>query len=202
MSLLTVDITKKRRLSLKEVKLPAPESYSRNSDNGNTQVVILSEDCRNADIQQRSKNTNADNQVDRTPTAEEITYSKFIAISPAIENLVESLGLVSSTTLERIRKIDLSKVIIPPQETPETATVEKVQDEPKEPAKSNKIGDIALRIITPINNLSKEQIIAGIMDETKVTRERAERGFSLMIESGVIQGTNVNTYYLTGSTPF
>ena len=202
MSLLTVDITKKRRLSLKEVKLPAPESYSRNSDNGNTQVVILSEDCRNADIQQRSKNTNADNQVDRTPTAEEITYSKFIAISPAIENMVESLGLVSSQTGERIRKIDLSDLNRATIEPPKTATVEKVKDEPKEPAKSNKIEDITKRIIAKNSSLDKEALIAGIMDETKVNRERAEAGFNLMLSSGVVTETNVGTYYLTGSTPF
>lgn len=175
MSLLNVDITKKRRLSLKEVKLP--ESQSRKSDNVNTQTV-------------------------KPPTAEEITYHKFTALNQAIDLLVDSLDLVSTITGERIRKITPEDAIKATVEPPETATGEKVQDEPKEPAKSNKIGDIALRIITPINNLSKEQIIAGIMDETKVTRERAERGFSLMIESGVIQGTNVNTYYLTGSTPF
>ena len=174
MSLLNVDITKKRRLSLKEVKLPEPE--------------------RRVDPPPI--------QVDRAPTAEEITYSKFIAISPAIENLVESLDLISSTTLERIRKIELSELNITSIQPLKTATVDKVKEEPKEPAKSNKIGDIALRIITPINNLSKEEIITRLMEETKVNRERAERGFTLMVESGVIQGTNVGTYYLSGSTPF
>ena len=191
MSLLSVDITKKRRLSLKEVKLPAPESQSRKSDKAENQIIILSDNYRDAN-----------NQIVKPPTAEEITYHKFTALNQAIDLLVDSLDLVSTITGERIRKITPEDAIKATVEPPETATGEKVQDEPKEPAKSNKIGDIALRIITPINNLSKEQIIAGIMDETKVTRERAERGFSLMIESGVIQGTNVNTYYLTGSTPF
>lgn len=175
MSLLSVDITKKRRLFLKEVKLP--------------------------EVERRVEPPTAP-QVERPPTAEEITYSKFLAISPAIDLLVNSLDLVSTTTLERIRKIELSELNTATIEPPKTATVEKVKDEHKEPTKSNKIGDIALRIITPISNLSKEEIITRLMEETKVNRERAEKGFSLMLESGVIQGTNVGTYYLSGSTPF
>lgn len=170
MSLLSVDITKKRRLFLKEVKLP--------------------------EVERRVDPTPI--QVERPPTAEEITYSKFTALNPAIERLVNNLDLVSTVTGERIRKIDLSGVDIKPQDPPETATVEKVQ----KPKKSQQIGDIALRIITPISNLSKEEIITRLMEETKVNRERAEKGFSLMLESGVIQGTNVGTYYLSGSTPF
>lgn len=174
MSLLNVDITKKKRLSLKEVKLP--------------------------EVERRVDPTPI--QVERPPTAEEITYSKFTALNPAVERLVEKLDLVSTVTGERIRKIDLSGIDITPQEPPKTATVEKVQDEPKEAKKSQKIGDIALRIITPISNLSKEEIITRLMEETKVNRERAEKGFNLMIETGVITATNVGTYYLTGSTPF
>ena len=175
MSLLNVDLTKKRRLSLKEVKLPEQEPRVE---------------------------TTTPIQVDRAPTAEEITYSKFIAISPAIENLVESLDLISSTTLERIRKIELSELNITSIQPLKTATVDKVKEEPKEPAKSNKIGDIAKRIIAKNSSLDKEALIAGIMDETKVNRERAEAGFNLMLSSGVVTETNVGTYYLTGSTPF
>ena len=175
MSLLNVDLTKKRRLSLKEVKLPEQEPRVE---------------------------TTTPTQVDRAPTAEEITYSKFIAISPAIENLVEKLDLVSTVTGERIRKVDLSKVNITPQEPLKNATGRKVQEEPKEPKKSQQIGDIAKRIIAPVSNRYKEDIIAGIMRETNVTADRAEKGFNLMIETGVITQTNVETYYLTGSTPF
>lgn len=170
MSLLNVNI-KPRRLSLKEVKLSEQEQKVADP------TPILT---------------------NRPPTAEEITYSKFTALNPAIERLVNNLDLVSTVTGERIRKIDLSGVDIKPQDPPETATVEKVQ----KPKKSQQIGDIALRIITPISNLSKEEIITRLMEETKVNRERAEKGFSLMLESGVIQGTNVGTYYLSGSTPF
>lgn len=191
MSLLSVDITKKRRLSLKEVKLPAPESQSRKSDKVENQIIILSDNYRDAI-----------NQIVKPPTAEEITFTKFTAIAPAIDLLVNSLDLVSTATGERIRKITPDEAIRTTIEPPETATGEKVQDEPKEPTKSNKIEDIASRIIDKVNNLSKERIIAGIMEETKVNRERAERGFTLMLESGVIQGTNVGTYYLSGSTPF
>ena len=175
MSLLNVDITKKRRLSLKEVKLPEQEPRVE---------------------------TTTPTQVDRPPTAEEITFTKFTAINPAIDRLVEKLDLVSTVTGERIKKIDLSKVIIKPQEPAKTAIGEKVQEEPKEPKKSQQIGAIASRIIALESSLDKEALIAGIMDETNVNRDRAEAGFNLMLSSGVVTETNVGTYYLTGSTPF
>ena len=74
MSLLSTDITKVKRLSIREVKLPAPE-----------EIV-------------------EPKQVERSPTDEEINYSKLVAINPLIEELVERLGLVSIKTEERIKK--------------------------------------------------------------------------------------------------
>ena len=75
MSLLSVDITKVRRLSLKEVKLPAPE---------------------------RRVEPVTPIQVERTPTEEERTYSKLVAINPVLLELVERLDLVSIKTGERL----------------------------------------------------------------------------------------------------
>lgn len=170
MSLLNVNI-KPRRLSLKEVKLSEQEQKVADP------TPILT---------------------NRPPTAEEITYSKFLAISPAIDLLVNNLDLVSTVTGERIRKIDLSGVDIKPQDPPETATVEKVQ----KPKKSQQIGDIASRVIGKDKSLDKGELIARIIQETNVNRDRAEKGLNLMIETGVITQTNVGTYYLTGSTPF
>jgi hypothetical protein len=79
MSLLSTDITKVKRLSLKEVKLPAPEP----------------------------KVETAPKEVEIPPTDEEIAYSRFILINPTIETLVERLNLVSSETGERIKKVEL-----------------------------------------------------------------------------------------------
>lgn len=175
MSLLNIDITKKRRLSFKDVKLPDQEPRVE---------------------------TTTPTQVDRPPTAEEITFTKFTAINPAIDRLVEKLDLVSTVTGERIKKIDLSKVDTTPQEPLKTATGGKVQEEPKEPKKSQQIGDIASRIIAPVSNLDKETLIVKLQEETNVNRDRAEAGFNLMLSSGVITETNVGTYYLSSSTPF
>ncbi len=84
MSLLSTDITKVKRLSLKEVKLPAKEP----------------------------KVETAPKEVEIPPTDEEIAYSRFILINPTIETLVERLNLVSSETGERIKKVELPEEYI------------------------------------------------------------------------------------------
>ena len=83
MSLLSTDITKVKRLSLKEVKLPAPER----------RIEPIT--------------------TERPPTDEEIAYSKLVAINPLIEELVERLDLVSIKTGERIKKVELREDIKP-----------------------------------------------------------------------------------------
>lgn len=80
MSLLSTDITKVKRLSLREVKLPIPE----------VRVEPITPIL-----------------VERPPTDEEIAYSKLVAINPLIEELVERLDLVSIKTGERIKKVEL-----------------------------------------------------------------------------------------------
>ena len=84
MSLLSTDITKVKRLSLRDVKLPAPERRVE-------PITTI--------------------QVGRPPTDEEIVYSKLVAINPLIEELVERLDLVSIKTGERIKKTELREDI-------------------------------------------------------------------------------------------
>ena len=84
MSLLSIDITKVKRLSLKEVKLPTLERKLVEPI-----TPILEE---------------------RLPTGEEIAYSKLIAINPLIEDLVEGLDLVICKTGERIKKLNLREL--------------------------------------------------------------------------------------------
>lgn len=88
MSLLSIDITKLKRLPLKEVPPPAPELR--------VAPAIL---------------------VERPPTDEEIAYSKLVAINPLIEELVERLPLVSEKTGERIRKVELREEEVLPSES-------------------------------------------------------------------------------------
>lgn len=80
MSLLSTDITKVKRLSLRDTKLPTPE---------------------------RKVEPITPIQVERPPTDEEIAYSRLVAINPLLEELVERLDLVSIITGERIRKVEL-----------------------------------------------------------------------------------------------
>jgi hypothetical protein len=80
MSLLSTDITKVKRLSLKEVKLPAPE----------LRVEPITPI-----------------QVERPPSFEEIAYSRIVRSYPLVEDLVGRLELVSSKTGERIKRVEL-----------------------------------------------------------------------------------------------
>ena len=154
MGLLSTDITKVKRLSLREVKLPTPE------------------------VRVEPK------KVERPHTEEEIAYSNLVAINPLIDELVGCLDLVSMTTGERIKKVELREDIAP-QEI----------DKPKLIA-------FAQRVIEVENSYPKEEIIERIKQATNVSQERAERGFTLLLQAGAIEPTMRDRYYLTGSTPF
>jgi hypothetical protein len=86
MSLLSADITKVKRLSLREAKLPAPELRAE-------PITPI--------------------PAERPPSDEEMAYSKLVAINPKIEEMVERLGLVSIKTGERIKKVELREDIKP-----------------------------------------------------------------------------------------
>lgn len=86
MSLLSTDITKVKRLSLVEVKLPITER----------RVEPISPIF-----------------VERPSTNEEIAYSKLLAINPLLGELVERLELVSYNTRERIKKVELREDVKP-----------------------------------------------------------------------------------------
>lgn len=165
MGLLNVDIAKVKRLSLREVKLPTTERKVEPI------TPIL---------------------VERPPTDEEIAYSKLVAINPLIEELVERLDLVSITTGERIKKVELREDIKP---HPEPKVKAQEIDRPKLIA-------LAQRLIEGENRYSREEIIERIKEATNVNQERADRGFNLILQAGAIEPTLGDRYYLTGSTPF
>ena len=164
MSLLSTDITKVKRLSLREVALPAPEVKV------DPITPIL---------------------VEVPPTDEEIIYSRFVAINPLLEDLVERLDLVSIKTGERIRKVELREDI-KPHPDPEVKAQE-----------IDKLTALAQRVIEGDNSYSREDIVDRIKEATNVNQERAERGFNLILQAGAIEQTiNPELYYLVGSTPF
>jgi hypothetical protein len=163
MSLLSTDITKVKRLSLREVKLPAPE----------LRVEPI-----------------APILVERPPSDEETAYSKLVAISPLLEELVDSLDLVSIKTGERIKKVELREDIKP------LPAIELKEIDKLKPI------NLAQTVIERENSYSKEDIIARIKEATNVSQERAETGFNLILQAGAIEPTQGDRYYLTGSTPF
>lgn len=165
MRLLSTDITKSKRLSLDEVKLPAPDL--------------------------RVKPTTPI-QVERPPKAEEIAYSKLVSINPYLETLVKDLDLVSITTGERIKKIELSQELKPHPE-PEIKAQETDKD---------KLIALAKKVIKGADSYTKDELIERIKNTTKVNQERAERGFNLILQAGAIEATPGGRYYLRGSTPF
>lgn len=83
MSLLSTDISKLKRFSLKEAKLSAIEER--------VEPITF-------------------NEIEGPPTAEEIAYSRIVAINPLIEELVKKLDLVSCKTGQIIEKIDLKQL--------------------------------------------------------------------------------------------
>jgi len=155
MSLLSTDITKVKRLSLREVKLPALEIDP---------ITPI--------------------QVERPPSEEEIAYSKLVAINPLIEELVDSLDLVSIKTVERIRKVELRDEY-----------KAKEIDKPKLIA-------LAQSLIEVENSYTKEEIIERIKQATNVSQERAEVGFNLILKAGAVETTLGDRYFLISSTPF
>ena len=81
MGLLSTDISKLRRLSIKEATLPSPDP----------------------------RELDPPTQIQRPPTDEEITFTKLVERYPLLDKLVETFDLVSSRTGERIKKTDLTK---------------------------------------------------------------------------------------------
>ena len=153
MSLSSTDITKRKRLSLRKVNLPAPEV--------------------------RKEPTKAPQ---KPPTQEEVAYSRIVAERPIIEELVERLDLVSPTTGQRIRKVDLSQQTLQEEDKP-------------------KLIALAQQVIKPEASYTKQQIVDRIVEATNVSQQRAETGFNLILQAGALE-TLTDRYYLKGSTPF
>jgi len=214
MSLLSTDITKVKRLSLREVKLPALE----------LRVEPI-----------------APIKVERPPTVDEVAYSRLVAINPLIEDLVNRLELVSITG-DRVNKVELREEYKPhPKPEKKAINTERLQKQlkrlnkragviitekvikfqggllgatdeeieiviskllPKKETDKSKLIALAQRVIEGESSYSKEEIVERIKEATNVSLERAERGFNLILQAGAIEATLGDHYYLTGSTPF
>ena len=116
------------------------------------------------------------------PTEEDIIYSRLLGKYPLLGELVETLDLVSTKTGDRLRRVDITQ--------------------PPRPVDRSRLIALATEILEPENSYSQEEVISRLQEATKVSPERAERGFNLMREAGAIEPTAGERYYLPGSTPF
>ena len=158
MGLLATNITKAKRLSIKDIKPPLPIAPE-------PELEVVE------------------------PTPEEIAYTTMVANNPLLEELVSRLSLVSSRTGEPLRKAkNVQKTKTPPpMEKPPTGT---------------KLKNIAQSTLKEETGYTKEDIVERLQDGLKISKERAENGFKLLIESGDIEPAGAELYYLKGSTPF
>lgn len=158
MGLLSKEITKVKRLSLKDVKPPLPMAPE-----PDIEVV--------------------------EPTPEEIAYTAMAAINPLLDELVGRLSLVSSRTGEPLRK---------------AKNVQKTETPPpmEKHSTGSKLKNIAQSTLKDETGYTKEEIVERLQDGLNISKERAENGFKLLIESGEIEPAGEELYYLKGSTPF
>lgn len=163
MSLLSTDITKVKKLSLRGVNLPTPERKVKRV----TRIV------------------------DRPPTNEERAYSILVETNPLLQELVDRFKLVAP----QIVKVDLPHLEIEKIEKPHLLLKEPV-------VVDSKIVALAIEILEPEDCYKEEDIIDRIIEATKVNRERANKGFNLMVEDKAIEVILGGWYILKGSTPF
>jgi len=120
-------------------------------------------------------------------TSEEIANNKLLQRNPLIEKLVEKLDLVSNTTGERIKKVNIAHI------KPEVKAQE---------IDNFKLIALAQRIIEKRNSYTKEEVIDKIKEATNVNQERAEKGLNLILQAGAIEIIPGERYIIKGSTPF
>ena len=61
---------------------------------------------------------------------------------------------------------------------------------------------IGLELIGEQNNLSKNRLLVEMVQRYNISDTRAGKGFDLLLNNGIIEATNVNTYFLKHSTPY
>ena len=118
-----------------------------------------------------------------------------------------------STDISKVKRLSLREVKLTDPKLsrkPIEAIQESQTEAPKEiPIKAlqspeiEKLKGLANKVVEPFRGFYSEEIIEQIMKATNVSQERAEVGFTLMLQAGAIeQAINPEIYYLGGSTPF
>ena len=71
-----------------------------------------------------------------------------------------------------------------------------------EPINKKSFFDIGMDILGEQNNMTKNRLLAEMIRKYNITDTRAGKGFDLLLNNGIIEATNVDTYFLTHSTPY
>jgi ribosomal protein S8E len=108
-----------------------------------------------------------------------------------------------STDITKVKRLSLRE-IKPPAPELRVDPITSIQvDRPPTVGEIDKLKLIAQTVVEGENSYKKEEIIAKIIEVTKVSQERAEIGFNLILKAGAIEQTiNPELYYLGGSIPF
>jgi len=111
-----------------------------------------------------------------------------------------------SADIAKVKRLSLREVKLPTTER-RVELREDIKPHPEPKVKAQEIDRpkliaLAQRVIEGENSYSREEIIERIKEATNVNQERAERGFNLMFEAGILETIQGDRYYLVGSTPF
>jgi hypothetical protein len=86
---------------------------------------------------------------------------------------------------------------------PASVNLEPLAEAPSQDIDIPKLMALAQRTLRGNNGYTREEVVDLIKQTTKVNQQRAERGFTLMLQAQTIeQAPNPEIYYLAGSTPF
>lgn len=102
-----------------------------------------------------------------------------------------------SAEIPTLRRLSLGEVNLSTRRADPPPPLESASQEIDRP----KLIALAQRVVKGQNNYSQEELIELISKATNTTRDRAERGFYLMLEAGALEH-NQEIYYLGGDTPF
>jgi hypothetical protein len=73
---------------------------------------------------------------------------------------------------------------------------------PAEPINKKSFFDIGMDILGEQNNMTKNRLLSEMIKRYNITDSRAEKGFELLLNNGIIEATNVDTYFMKHSTPY
>lgn len=118
------------------------------------------------------------------PTEEELIYSQLVETYPALEGLVETLDLVSTTTGEKLRRV-------PYTQTPPIV----------EPLTEDLLEEIAYKLIGTENNRTQEDIVTSVNTITGGRFGTPQEVLEALLKTKKIEKLG-SIYYLSDSTPF